>query len=367
MTVEIWERSDALGPQQVLLVREPSVGLEGFVVVDNVAAGASIGGIRMAPDVSLDEVRRLARAMTFKNASAGLPHGGGKAGIVGDPACDAGDKERIVRTFARLIRGIDGYIPGPDMGTDERCMAFVRDEIGRAVGLPRVVGGIPLDEIGATGWGLTAAAQVAAAQIGLPLDGARVAIQGFGAVGSHAARFLTEHGARVVAVSDISGAVYDPQGLDVAALIAHKAEGPVHEFGGGEPMERDALIGVECDIWIPAARPDVITEENVDTLRTRLILQGANIPITEAAERSLHARGVLSVPDFIANAGGVICASVEYHGGNERQALDVIDDKVRRNVREVLDRSQQDGVTPREAAVGMARERVEEAMGYHVI
>lgn len=144
---------DELGPEKIVLIREPRVGLEAVVVVDNVACGPAIGGVRMAPDVTVEEVVRLARAMTLKNAAAGLPHGGGKAGILADSTCAPDRKEALVRAFARMIRGLTEYIPGPDMGTNEACMAWISDEIGRAVGLPRVVGGIPLDEIGATATG----------------------------------------------------------------------------------------------------------------------------------------------------------------------------------------------------------------------
>ncbi len=355
---------DELGPSQILMVRDPRLGLEGIVVVDNVACGPAIGGIRMAPDVSLEEVRRLARAMTLKNAAAGLPHGGGKGGIIADPGQPRDSKERLVRRFARLIEGLDGYIPGPDMGTNEEAMAWIQDEIGRVVGLPRVVGGIPLDEIGATGYGLAAAADVAAPRLGMDLQGARITVQGFGAVGIHAARFLAQRGARLVAASDSRGATHNPDGLDLDALIAHKAQAPVSEFKGGKALPRDALVGIDCEIWVPAARPDVLTETNAPELRARLVLQGANIPATPAAERILHERGVLNIPDFIANAGGVICASVEYHGGTESQALATIEDKIGSNVKELLQRADARGELPREAAVAMARARVEEAMAY---
>lgn len=361
MSVEM--ATDALGPAKVLHLYHPDSGLRAVVVVDNVAIGPAIGGVRMAPDVTPTEVFRLARAMTFKNAAAGLPHGGGKAGIMADPATP--DKERLMRTFARLIATLTDYIPGPDMGTNETCMAWVHDEIGRAVGLPRVLGGIPLDEIGATGLGLAAAAEVAAPHIGLELAGARIAVQGFGAVGQHAARFLAEHGAVLVAVSDSGGAVVNPEGLALKALLDHKQQGrSVATFAGGTPLAREALLAVDCDILIPAARPDVITEANVAEVKARLILSGANIPISEAAEVWLHEHGVLSIPDFIANAGGVICAAVEYHGGTEMQAREVIRSKIRANVSELLARIEADRLTPREAAVAMARARVEEAMGY---
>lgn len=207
---------DDLGPAKVVHFYDFFSGLRGIVVVDNVACGPLIGGIRMAPDVTTEEVFRLVRAMTCKNAAAGLPHGGGKAGIIADPK--ATQKPRLIRVFARAIKDLVEYIPGPDMGIDESCMAWIFDEIAWAVGLPRVLGGISLDEIGATGYGLAQCAEVAALFCNLKLAGATVAIEGFGNVGRHAARFLEESGARLVVVSDIGGAVYDPQGIPVAEL-----------------------------------------------------------------------------------------------------------------------------------------------------
>jgi glutamate dehydrogenase/leucine dehydrogenase len=356
---------DEIGPDKILVLRQPKVGLQAIVVVDNVACGPAIGGVRMAPDVSLQEVFRLARAMTFKNAAAGLPHGGGKSGIIASPAVDQKQKEKLIRTFARMIRDFVEYVPGPDMGTDETSMAWMKDEIDRAVGLPRVLGGIPLDEIGATGFGIAVAGEMAAKAVGLELEGARVAVQGFGSVGKHSARFLVERGARLVAVSDSRGAIQNPKGLDVNALANHKKGGAsVNTFPHGQSMEQDALVGVDCDIWIPAARPDVLTEKNVSKLKAKLVLQGANIPATESAEAWMHQHGILNIPDFIANAGGVICAWVEYSGGSERQALAAIEEKVRMNTLEMLERAERRNISPRAAALEMARRRVDEAMTY---
>ena len=359
------ELVDEIGPLEVVLIQKREVGLEGFVVIDNVACGPAIGGIRMAPDITVAEVARLARAMTFKNAAAGLPHGGGKAGIVGDPAMDRAAKERLIRAFGRAIQDLVDYIPGPDMGITEACMAYLHDEIGRAVGLPPVLGGIPLDTIGATGFGLAVCAEVAQDHAGIALRGARVVVQGFGAVGRHAARFLAERGAILVAAADSGGAVATPAGLDLAALLAFKAGGKsVRQFPGGIPLPADDLVGVTCEIWIPAARPDVLDAENVKRLRAKLVLQGANIPATAVAEEMMHARGVLSVPDFIANAGGVICAAVEYHGGTQAQAFAVIEEKIRGNTRTVLETARDQKVLPRTAAIDLARARVMEAATY---
>lgn len=364
MSVDLFRYCDDLGPSKIVHLYAPSVGLKGIVVVDNVATGPAIGGTRMAPDVSIEECYRLARAMTFKNAVAGLPHGGAKSVIFADAAMPVKKKERIIRAFACAIRDIADYIPGPDMGTDETAMAWVKDEIGRSVGLPREVGGIPLDEIGATGFGLAVAAEVAQDFCDVKVAGATLAIQGFGAVGRHAARFLVEHGAVLVGASDSRGTTFNPGGLDVDELIAFKQEHhSLADFPRGQKGKPDAIISVPCDIWIPAARPDVIREDNVSQLDCKIVLQGANIPVTNGAETLLHERGVLCVPDFIANAGGVICASVEYHGGTETNAFAAIEERLRFHTRQVLKNAKEEKIKPRVAAVALAEERIRKAMG----
>lgn len=356
---------DELGPEKIIEIYDPRSRLKAVVVVDNTAVGPSIGGIRMAPDVTVEECVRLARAMTLKNAAAGLAHGGGKSVILGDSRATAPAKERLLRSFAIAIEEVGDYIPGPDMGTDEIAMAWIRDEIGRSVGLPREVGGIPLDEIGATAFGLTVTLEVAEEFSDLRIDGARIAVQGFGAVGQHAARFLAARGARLVAASDSGGCCYNADGIDVHSLIEFKRAGnPVARYAAGESLDRDALLGVECDVWIPAARPDVLTAGNVDRLRTRVVAEGANIPATLEAERRLAERGILVLPDIIANAGGVICAAVEFQGGSESQAMATIDEKIRVNMRDVLSMANAHGKLPRDAAVDLARARVLEAMSF---
>ena len=337
----------------------------GMVVIDNIACGPAIGGVRMAPDVTTEEVFRLARAMTLKNAAAGLAHGGGKAGIVADPK--TADKLELVRAFARAIRCLDEYIPGPDMGTDETCMAWVNDVTGRSVGLPRVVGGIPLDELGATGYGLAKSAEVAAEFCRMELREATVAIEGYGNVGQHAARFLAEYGVKMVAASDSKNAIHNPKGLNIQQLIQLKHEKrSVGDYPDAEVISREQLFSLPCDILVPAARPDSIHAGNVGSIQAKLILQGANIPATEEAEQVLHDRGILNIPDFIANAGGVICAAVEYHGGTETGAFEAISQKVMANTREMLQRCRDTGQLPRVAAMDLARERVLEAMSYRI-
>ncbi|HXP06552.1 MAG TPA: Glu/Leu/Phe/Val dehydrogenase [Stellaceae bacterium] len=355
--------ADELGPLKLVHIWRPAAGLKAVVAIDNVACGPAVGGVRMAPDVSAEEAFRLARAMTLKNAAAGLPHGGGKSVIFADPKMPRADKERLIRAFAAAIADIVDYIPGPDMGTDELAMGWIKDETGRAVGLPREVGGIPLDEIGATGFGLAAAVEVATEHIGMPLSGARVVIQGFGSVGKHAARLLAEKGTVLVGASDSQGTIADDNGLDVPALIALKEKGqPLRAHSRGRKLGQDAIIDIPCDIWIPAARPDVINAGNVARLHTRLVAQGANIPCTAEAEETLARRNVLVLPDFIANAGGVICAAIEYQRGTEAAAFAAIDEKIRANTRAVLKSVREEGVLPRTAALSLAKARVNSAM-----
>jgi glutamate dehydrogenase/leucine dehydrogenase len=361
----VFSFADTLGPSKIVHLYNPAVGLKAVVAVDNVACGPAIGGIRMAPDVSTEEAFRLARAMTLKNAAAGLPHGGGKSVIFADPKMPAGEKEQLIRAFACAMRDVTEYIPGPDMGTDERCMAWIHDEIGRAVGLPSALGGIPLDEIGATGFGLSVCVDAARSFCDFALRGARVVVQGFGSVGKHAARFLAATGAVLVGAADSQGTLFNPQGIEVARLIELKDAGKsVLDYPSGAKLDQDAVIDLECDIWIPAARPDVLRADNAARLKAKLVVQGANIPCTSEAEQILHDRKVLVIPDFIANAGGVICAAVEYHGGTQALAFQTIEEKIRTNTTSVLAESSNTRVLPRRAAVALAERRVRTAMGY---
>lgn len=358
---------DELGPARVIHVHEPSLQLQATLVIDNVAAGPAIGGVRMAPDVTSLECARLARAMTLKNAAAGLRHGGAKSVLRADPRMDPQRKQELVRAFAHALRNESDYIFGPDMGTDETAMAWVLDEIGRgrAVGLPVELGGIPLDELGAAGWGVAHAAEIAAPHCGLAMNGLKVAIQGFGAVGRHAARFLRDQGAVLVAVADSVCTLHDPRGIDLDRLLAIKESGGnVGDAKTGQRLDAEAIIGIECDLWIPAARPDVVRADNVAQLKARLVIQGANIPFTDEAERLLAQRKVTVVPDFIANAGGVICAAMELAGATRAAAFDAIAERIRANTDAVLQAAARGQISPRDAANALAVSRVRSAMSH---
>ncbi|MDG6908147.1 MAG: Glu/Leu/Phe/Val dehydrogenase [Nitrososphaerota archaeon] len=359
----IFEIMDEIGPQKVIHLHEPETSMKAIIVVDNAAAGPSIGGVRMVQDVTTSEIIRLARAMTYKNAMAGLPHGGGKSGIIADSKSE--NKNQIIRTFARAIRNIEDYIPGPDIGTDESSMAIIYDEISRAVGLPRELGGIPLDEMGATAHGIVECVDVARGYINLDLNGASLTVEGFGNVGRPTAELLAEKGVKLVAASDSKGTIHDPDGLKIEELIRVKrVTGSVTNYKNGKVLKAEDLPGIETDIFVPAARPDTISERNVSMLKAKLVIEGANIPVTEKAEKLLHDRGVLVVPDFVANAGGVIAASVEYHGGIETDAINRISGTISRNTKEILDEVYDKRTYPRNAAVRIAKERVVRAMKY---
>ncbi len=360
---ELSRFADKFGPTKILHVYEPNSDLKATLVIDNVAAGPSIGGIRMAQDVSVEECFRLARAMTMKNIAAGLPHGGGKVVVYGDPKMDRKKKELIIRALACSLRDITEYILAPDMGTNEECMAWIKDEVDRVVGVPTELGGIPLDEIGATGWGLYHAIDVAAAHCGFDLKGASFVVQGFGAVGKHVASFLSAKGAIMVGVADSSGAIANPQGIDVKELIELKAQNRgVVEYVRAEAIDPKKLITLQCDVWIPAARPDIINDTNVQELRTKIVAQGANIPCTANAETYLFQQGVICLPDFIVNAGGVICAAMEYQGASQPQAMERIKHTLRQNTTYILERSEKEQTPLRATAESFAKERLMKSM-----
>ncbi len=352
---------DDLGPTKQLQIYDPESGLRALVVVDNIALGPAIGGVRISPTVSLLEVARLARTMTMKSAISGLDHGGGKAGIIADPKQK--NIEQLVRAFARMMRGIEEYVPAPDMGSDETMMVWIKEEIGRVLGLPEELGGLPLDKLGATGYGIAECAEVACKQLAKPLKGARVAIQGFGNVGRAAARFLEEKGAVIVAVSDSSGTLADKEGFKVTELIQLKQKnGSLNGSPQGELLPGDAIFAIDCDILVPAATPDVIHPDNFEQIKAGLILQGANIPVTLEAEKALASKGILVVPDFIANAGGLIMAAMEYRRKSAEESFTAIGQKIQENTARILHKAHKEKLLPRAAAEQLAVERVKAAM-----
>ncbi len=372
MIEDVFSLMDEWGPEKIVCVSDRKTGMRGVLVLDNTARGMGKGGTRMSPTLSVHEVVRLARTMTWKWAAVDLYYGGAKAGILGDP--NSPKKEAILRAFARALANEvpSEYVFGLDMGLSERDAAIFIDELGdrgAAVGLPRQLGGLPYDELGVTGYGVAEAADAAATTIGLDLAGARVTIQGFGAVGQAAAQRFKELGAIVVSVSTAVGAVHDPNGLNIERLVSLREkfrDDCVVEYGNTLPAE--AALAVDTDVLVPAAREDVIDDDIALTTTAKLIVEGANLPTTPSAREVLHKRGISVIPDFIANAGGIVAAAYSMDTRYSAFTLDpddiftMISTKLRANAIAVLGAAQRDGVTTHEAAYKLAQDRVLTAM-----
>ena len=369
----MFELIDEWGPEKVVVVSDSRTGMRGALVIDNTARGVGKGGTRMSPTVSVAEVARLARVMTWKWAGVDLFYGGAKAGIRFDPASP--DKEAALRAFVRRLSNEvpREYVLGLDMGLTERDAAIVQDELGdrgAAVGTPAELGGVPYDELGVTGFGVAETASAASAVIGVPLAGARVSIQGFGAVGWAAAKRFAELGAAVVAVSTVDGVLHDPSGLDVDRLVELRAvhgDAVVREYGGSRLQSGEELL-LDAEILVPAAVQDVISEELAGRLKARLVVEGANLPTTPAAQKVLAERGITVVPDFVANAGGVVAAAFAMDARysafrpDPAEIFATISAKLRTNTELVLSEAARRERTTHEAARDLAQDRVRAAM-----
>lgn len=359
----MYEFKDEFGPERILEVYDQKTGMHGVLVVDNTARGPGKGGIRMVPDVTTKEVFLLARTMTWKCALADLPFGGAKSGIRADPR--KVDKEKIMMAFASKIKELVPalYIGAPDMNTGEKEMAAFVDAVGNskgATGKPSSLGGLP-HELGSTGYGVAQSAFVALEHKGMDVGKTTVAIEGFGNVGTFTMKFLTEKGAKVIAVSDSKGTMLNENGLDYEKLLKVKKEkGTVTAYGDGKALPTEDLFGVKADVLIPGARPNAINEKNVDWVRAKMIVEAANIPMKMDIEEKLRKRGMLIIPDFVANAGGLISSYVEHIGGSEDEMFRMIREKITNATRLCLEKAVEGDV--RGAGMKIAVERVKEAM-----
>ena len=353
---------------------------QGFRVTHNIARGPSKGGIRYHPDVTIDEVKSLSMWMTWKCALMGLPFGGAKGGVVCDPkVLTAGELERLTRRYTSEIIndiGPERDIPAPDVGTDGRVMAWIFDTysmnkghsvLGVVTGKPLSVGG-SLGREEATARGATFCLRSALGTRNQSIQGLRVAVQGFGNVGAYFAKFIAEQGANVVAISDSRGGIYNPTGIDIAAAFAHKrGGGTLAGMKGGERITNDELIAVECDVFAPCALEQVVTEDNADTVRAKVIIECANGPVTPAADSILEENGVLVIPDVLANAGGVVVSYFEWVQGLQEYFWK--EDEVNERLNKIITRAFDEtwatyegrGITMRTAAYGLAVQRVAEA------
>ncbi|HZT46316.1 MAG TPA: Glu/Leu/Phe/Val dehydrogenase [Gaiellaceae bacterium] len=353
---------------------------EGYRVTHNVARGPSKGGIRYHPDVTLDEVRALAMWMTWKCALMGIPFGGAKGGVICDPKqLSVRELEGMTRRYTSEIIneiGPEKDIPAPDVGTSPREMAWIFDTysmnkghsvLGVVTGKPLTVGG-SLGRLEATARGGLYCTLEAIQKLGLSMDGLRVAVQGFGNVGSYYALFMQQEGANVIAISDSAGGLYNPNGIDIPSAIAHKQErGTLKGLGGVEEITNEELVVLDCDVLAPSALEQVITEQNAAKVRAKIVCEGANGPTTPAADEILEDRGVLVIPDVLANAGGVVVSYFEWVQGLQEYFWK--EDEVNAKLKEIVDKAfaetwhvhESRDLSMRLSAYGLAAERVAEA------
>jgi glutamate dehydrogenase (NAD(P)+) len=352
----------------------------GFRVQHNAARGPYKGGIRFHPEVDLDEVRALAMLMTWKTAIVGIPYGGAKGGVNCDPrTLESKELQAIARSFMDKIEKVLGPtrdIPAPDVGTNAQTMAWLMDEYGKLRGhTPAIVTGKPIALEGsygreaATGRGLVYVLEEVAEHLGLEFDGLTFVVQGFGNVGSWAARILQDKGARMVGVATADGAIRSSDGIDAHAL--HRRlyidGGDLDGVPGAEVVSMDELLETECTVFIPAALGGMIHKSNADRLRCKVILEGANSPTTPEGDRILSDKGIYIAPDVLANAGGVIVSyfewvqNLQHFRWDEDEVNQRLEKIIKRGFREVTDKCDADGTTPRVAAYELGIARVVEA------
>lgn len=372
--VSVWEETDEWGPEKVLQVYDPDTGMKGVLVIDNTSTGPGKGGIRFAEGTSPLDVFKLARTMTWKCAAAGLPFGGAKGGIIADP--NSVDRVAWVKSFAKMIRPYcpGQYIAATDIGTTELDMAIFAHEIGdmrACTGKPSELGGIP-HELGTTGYGVTTALETALEVLSelkvihIQRNNIKVSIQGFGNVGSFTARFLDSAGIKVVAISDVSGLVCNKDGLNIPRLmIDMKGKSILSDLDGYDILDKNQIFEFNSDIFIPAAMGNVIIDKTVTKLLNhgvKIVIEAANLPTSSTAYEYLNKNGVWLIPDFLANAGGVIGSFVEYQGRTEKEAFELIKYKISKNIKNILTQAIMNEENPRILALEMSKQRVYRAM-----
>jgi len=366
---------DSFGPEYIIKVYDPKIKMEGILVIDNTILGPGKGGIRMAAIIREEEIFRLARTMTWKNALAELPFGGAKAGIVWEEG-SLELKKKFIQSFAKAIKFLTPrkYIAGPDLNTGEREMQWFAEATGKwtsATGKPenlclQIWGkseekkcGIP-HEFGSTGFGVAQVTKIAAKLRDLDLTKARIAIHGFGNVGSFTFKFLSQMGAKVVALADLSATIFEKEGLNkkiIERII--KSKEPLSKYPRSKRIKPQEFWALPVDILIPASVTDVINKKNKDKIKARIIIEAGNIPMTEKIEEELFKKGILIVPDFVTNAGGVISSYAEYRGYHPKRMFETVEKKITKNVKLILEESINKNQNPREVALKIAKARIE--------
>jgi len=387
LKLDPWLREVLKAPKRQLIVSIPTKMdngklhvFEGYRVQHNLARGPAKGGIRYHPGVTLDEVKALASWMTWKCATVNIPYGGGKGGVVCDPKhMSQRELENMTRRYAAeisIIIGPEKDIPAPDVYTNAQTMAWIMDTYSMTVGKTTlgVVTGKPL-EIGgsqgrneATARGCQFVIREACKDKKIALKGARVAVQGFGNAGSIAARLLSEDGASIIAVSDSSGGLHNPKGMNIQSVLAHKAKtGTLKGYSEAQPISNEALLELECDVLVPAALENQITRENAPRVKAKIVAEAANGPTTPAADEILHKNGVFLIPDILANAGGVTVSYFEWVQSlqsffwEEAQVNQHLEKIMTRSFHEVFSIAKKYSVHMRTAAYILAVGRVAEA------
>jgi glutamate dehydrogenase (NAD(P)+) len=347
-------------PARVVELSDESVGLDAVVVIDHELFPVSAGGTRMLPDVDTAEVARLARAMTWKFAACRVPYAGAKAGL----RFSGGDREAVLAAYKRALEPYsETFLTGPDMGT--RPADFVEEEHATDPPLwAKSHEGMDLDDL-ATGAGVAGAAEAALAHVGRTLGGATVVIEGFGKVGAGTARACARAGARVIAISTVAGALVDPAGLEVEELIELRAthgDGLV-EHGPAPARPREEIFELGCDVLVPGARPDSVTVERAERGQWAVVAPGANVPYQAGSLDVLARRGIVALPDFVSNSGGVHLYESVPHGADPAAAITTIGRLVRDSVARILARADAEGTTPTAAALVEGRAYLEEETG----
>ncbi len=358
--------NDEFGPEKVIQVYDSKSGMRGVIVIDNTRRGLGKGGIRMTPSVNVNEVMRLARTMTWKNAMADLPFGGAKSGIFFDPKnATPQKKKQIIEAFGRALKGIAPslYVAGPDINTTEKEMGQIALAAGSrkvCTGKPAKMGGIP-HELGSTGFGVAHSTMLALEYAGMRPEDARVAIEGYGNVGTFVHKYLSEWGVPVSAVSDSSGVIVDKSGLDYERLMNAKSEyHSVIRYRGKHAHKGTNILTAPANVLVTAAIPDLVTAQNMHQIKHKLIVQGSNISMSAGIESRLDSRGVLIVPDFVANAGGVISSYVEHIGGTPKTMFTMVESKIKKNVKAMFAEMDRTKLSSRDAAMRIAIERVKQ-------
>ena len=365
---------DEWGPEKILQVYDPDTGMRGVLVIDNTSTGPGKGGIRFADTVTPIEIFRLARTMTWKCAAAGLPFGGAKGGIIANP--NEVDRVSWMKSFAKMIRPYcpTQYIAATDIGTTELDMAVFAHEIGdmrACTGKPAEIGGIP-HELGTTGYGVASALEAAIKVLGelksmhVSKEQIRVSIQGFGNVGSFTAKFLDSSGIKIVAISDVSGFIYNKDGLNIPRLMKDmKGKAKFSDLNGYDLYDKEGIFDVDSEVFIPAAIGDVINNKTASKLlehNVKMVVEAANLPTLPGAGEYLHTNGIWIIPDFIANAGGVIGSFVEYQGRTEKEAFELIKYKIVKAIRSILTEAVVREENPRTLATEMSKQVIYRAM-----